>query len=1339
MKRIEWLRWFGGILIVAAMGWIAMRSQVDRTPYQRLEEVINRVLNQENAFNQKLVLARFGILNHYDDTVVYQREMLWTLQRTREVADLLGEDAELYREAWHTLEQVVKQKLDGIERFKSGNALLRNSMVHLPKVAMERGGVEPADDRTGASEMPESRVLLMLMQEMLLFSGQHDDGERVRKIEGHLAALSELPHYAEVVDHVRVILEWKPRVDQLLERILHLPVSENCRVLTRLASNHLQKRQEQALGYQIVLSGASLILLGLLLRVLWSLKLATTRQRHLQKAVDSSGDAILTSDPKGKILYVNPGFSRITGWQNREVVGRTLHDIAGYLIEPAAREWVRVALEQGQPWRGLLPVQPKPGGEWPEGRICWQQFGLTPIRSRRGRLEGFVMLAHDITDLKQTEEQLLLAKEMAESADRVKGVVNELLEISMRPEALPVVLHRALERILAIPWLPIEPRGAVFLKEAGRDRLQLIAHSGLNPALQERCARVPFGTCLCGLAARGREMVFAAHLDDRHGIRVEGMSPHGHVCLPILSGERMLGVLNLYLRDGSRREEVLEDFLLLVTTTLAGLIERKQAEEMLHKLYHAIEQSPVAVVITDLRGIIEYVNPKFSHNTGYSREEAIGQHTRILKSGHTPSGEYRALWETILRGEEWHGEFQTRKKNGALFWESVSISPLRPGQGEITHFVAIKEDITGRKEMDDQLRLAKSAAEDANRAKSEFLANMSHEIRTPMNAIIGMTALCLHTEVTPKQENYLRKIERAAQSLLRILNDILDFSKIEAGRLEMESSPFRLRDVIEHVSTLVSLPAGEKGLSYVVDVGEAVPEHLVGDGLRLGQVLTNLAGNAVKFTASGTVSISVRLESRNEREACVRFSVRDTGIGLSPEQQGRLFQSFSQADSSTTRRYGGTGLGLSISKRLVEMMQGAFEVESALGAGSCFSFSARFALPTGAELSGMAVKTLSRPVEAYGRMLRGVAGVPVLLVEDNDFNQQVAKDLLELAGLTVRIADNGAEALNALEDGPYLVILMDLQMPVMDGHEATRRIRALEAWRGVPIVAMTANVMSGERESCLANGMNEYLSKPVDVDRLFGTLVRLLCPDGEALLSAPPEPDGAVGVGNGVEEIALPDLPGIDRDGALVRLGGNRALYVKVLFRFLEGHRQSDREVRQALEAGDVPLAIRLLHTLKGVAGSLGAGPLQALCSAMEQDLGQGMGLEESRLRQLSEALHGVIAVVEAGCASLLRESPESQSPTVALSPRPEALLKLVEEMLPHLRESRPRPALPLVASMSAMGWSGEIAAAIDRLEQRLRKYRMKEALMELETLQNIVLSECASGESGAARSGEGG
>ncbi|MBF0417898.1 MAG: PAS domain S-box protein, partial [Magnetococcales bacterium] len=609
MKRIEWARWLAALLLAVAFGWIVTLTQVDPRPFQRQEELVSRMLNSETAINQKLVMARSGMLEHYDDTVIYHREVLWALDRAKELVGHLDGDGGEYMTFWRRLEQDLKRKLDGIERFKSGNALLRNSMSHLPVVAMGRTGTLPGESDPAYSRS-ELLALSRLMQDMLLFSGRQGGAELLQRIEAHLEGLADSSDYAEMVSHVRLILEWKPRTDQMLDKILKLPIADGWRQLDRIAGSHLMKRQEVARNYQFVLFGVSLVLLGVLSRVLWSLKLSTTRQRRLQQAVDSSGDAILTCDPFGVIQFVNPGFSAITGWQAMEVVGKTLFEIEGYLTDPGAREALRKALESGQAWRGLLPVRVRQKDDHVGAGICWQQFGMTPILSRRGKLEGFVMLAHDITGLKQTEEQLLHAKEMAENADRVKGVINEILELSLLPETLPALLHRALHHILSVPWLPLEFRGAVFLKDPNADRLHMTAQIGMHPELQVRCARLPFGTCLCGQTALEGHTVFADGVDARHTIRVHEMMPHGHICLPIQSGTKLLGVLNLYLRVGTQRESIFEDFLVVVTTTLAGLIERKRAEEMVQKLYHAVEQSPVAVVITDLSGIIEYVNPK---------------------------------------------------------------------------------------------------------------------------------------------------------------------------------------------------------------------------------------------------------------------------------------------------------------------------------------------------------------------------------------------------------------------------------------------------------------------------------------------------------------------------------------------------------------------------------------------------------------------------------------------------------------------------------------------------------------------------------------------------------
>ncbi|MBW2410851.1 MAG: PAS domain S-box protein, partial [Deltaproteobacteria bacterium] len=357
--------------------------------------------------------------------------------------------------------------------------------------------------------------------------------------------------------------------------------------------------------------------------------------------------------------------------------------------------------------------------------------------------------------------------------------------------------------------------------------------------------------------------------------------------------------------------------------SIVDITEGRLAQEQARKLSRATENSPASVVITAKDGTIEYVNPTFCKVTGYTFEEAIGNNPRILKSGNLPESFYKKLWDTILSGRTWRGDFVNKKKSGEEYWESASISPIKNSEGEITHFVAVKQDITERKQMEEELIVAKQASDDANKAKGDFLANMSHEIRTPMNAVIGMAHLALKTDLSPKQRDYLKKIQTSANALLGIINDILDFSKIEAGKMDIESVDFNLQDVMDNLANLVTVKAQEKeDLEVLFHTNWEVPHFLVGDPLRLGQVLINLANNAVKFTDSGEIVVSTELIEQNEDRVTLKFSVRDTGIGLTEEQVAKLFQSFTQADTSTTRKYGGTGLGLAISKKLVNLMGG---------------------------------------------------------------------------------------------------------------------------------------------------------------------------------------------------------------------------------------------------------------------------------------------------------------------------------------------------------------------------------------------------------------------------------
>ena len=509
-------------------------------------------------------------------------------------------------------------------------------------------------------------------------------------------------------------------------------------------------------------------------------------------------------------------------------------------------------------------------------------------------------------------------------------------------------------------------------------------------------------------------------------------------------------------------------------------------------------------------------------------------------------------------------------------------------QNELEHLVENRTEALSQANR--ELVVANLAAKAATQAKSQFLANMSHDIRTPMNAIIGMTQLAMQTELTPKQRNYMTKVDAAARWLLGIINDILDFSKIEAGKVVLEQVEFCLDDVIGHVGDLLLSQAQGKGLDLQFRIDPDTPRALLGDPLRLGQVLVNLIGNAIKFTATGQITVTVRRATDEKEGARLRFEVNDTGIGLSEEQRGRLFGTFSQADSSTTRKYGGTGLGLSICKHLVEMMGGEIGLDSEPGVGSTFYFDALFGVPARAGETGHAA-CAERGQGASPEAGRSLRGAHLLVVDDNAVNRELVLEILKTQGISADVASNGAEAVRMVGGGDYDGVLMDCQMPEMDGFEATRRIRANECFRELPIVAMTASTMAGDHEKCVSSGMNGHIAKPIQIDHVFSTLARWIKPR-------------APGAG-AVRDCArqgddVPRLAGVNTDEALAMLNGNVALYRKILKSFRADQADAALRIRQACAAGDRQTAMQLAHSLRGLAGNVGAEALAGAAREVE-------------------------------------------------------------------------------------------------------------------------------------------
>ena len=637
-----------------------------------------------------------------------------------------------------------------------------------------------------------------------------------------------------------------------------------------------------------------------------------------------------------------------------------------------------------------------------------------------------------------------------------------------------------------------------------------------------------------------------------------------------------------------------------------------------------IEASLDPLVTISGQGKITDVNRATERVTGISRERLVGTDfsdyftdPQKARRGYQQAFSDRQITDYPLAIRHVSGRFTEVLYNASVYCND---------NGEVEGIFAAARDVTRQKRIENELMQAKILAESANHAKSEFLANMSHEIRTPMNAIIGLSQLALNKALSPEIRDYLEKIYSSSHSLLSILNDILDFSKLEAGRLTIDHCPFDLDVMLGNINNLFSDRAEEKGLGLVVEVAPDVPRNLVGDALRLQQIVINLLGNAIKFTERGQVTLKIAVQQIDLPRVRLLFCVTDTGIGISDPDLEKLFHPFSQVDGSITRRFGGTGLGLVISQNLLQLMGSEFSVASTPGKGSSFGFELVLEVAPSAKphkVQRQPGASIPEPV-GFNQLL---AGARVLVTEDNLINQKVVREFLNLSGITVEIANNGKEAIALLEKGVFDAVLMDIHMPEMDGFEATKLIRGQARFAELPVIALTAGVTNEEQDRCRVSGMNDFVAKPINPQQLMSTLMHWLRPAEAAVTDI-----------IAAEPIAgMDELPGFDLHNLMQMLDNNQELITRLLLDFMETMKNIPGEIEAMISVGNFAAAKELVHKINGTSGNFGAVRLHAACRMLEAELKEG---QSASLTVFREAFNQAMSVL-----ATLQRSEEPMSP----------------------------------------------------------------------------------------------
>ncbi len=1096
---------------------------------------------------------------------------------------------------------------------------------------------------------------------------------------------------------------------------------------------------------------------------------AELRQRveevqKLSRATDESPASVLITSKKGDIEYVNARFTQVTGYEPDDVLGRNPRILKSDLQQTEFYEELWSTILEGRIWRGELRNKKK------SGEIYWLSASISPIRDAEGEITHFIGVQEDITARREAAER---EKRQAQEA----RLLHRVAEIAAESESFDEALEQAIAGVCELGW----PVGHAYVpSEDGAElRPTKIWHLDDRQAYEtfrEVTERTSFriGEGLPGRVLQTEGVVWIEDVTEdpnfpRNKLASE-LGVRGACGFPVKLAGRVEAVLEFFSDHPVSEDQSLLALLQNVGVQLGSVLERKRRQDELRenqtRLDLALSAGGIGIWDFDPRTELIVMDDTVRRILGLGSDaidwslEAFNEFVHPDDTERRGEAIARALGERVA----YNLEYRIVRPDGEVRYVSDRAQPV--GSGDDVKWIGTGQDVTRQKLAEAELRDARARAEEATGAKSAFLANMSHEIRTPLNGIIGFTNLALRTELTDRQEDFLRKVMVSSKTLLNLINDILDFSKIEAGKLDIESVDFQLQEVLEELADLFAHRAAENNIELVIARDSDVPSALVGDPLRLRQVLVNLINNALKFTEGGEIFVRVELAGQEGNEIGLRLSVRDTGIGIPPERVGSLFESFTQVDGSTTRKYGGTGLGLTISKQLTQLMGGEIGVESKLGRGSTFWIEVPFtrqaeerepSYPINLDLRGTRVlvvddnetcrvvleemlrsfgfevetaesgqagldqllaaaagdaafrlvmmdwrmpsmdglqasrrirrtpeladlpivmvtafgrereeresaavginRFLHKPiqqsvlfdtvVEALDQSASGgvtrrplvtkeqsrsgeLAGIHVLLAEDNQINQELAVSLLGSEGITVDIANNGLEALEKVQKRSYDGVLMDMQMPELDGYGAARKIRENDALQKLPIIAMTAHAMTGDREKCLEAGMSDYVTKPIDPEQLFETLGRWVTAKDFAGGPAPTrEPEASVASGDGLDE-----LRGIDVETALGRVRGDRRLYRKMLMNVARDHAGDADRIESSLASGDLEAARATAHTLKGVAGNLSIDPLQSAAGELESAIvtaveeGSAPGGLDHPLSGLREALGQAVQAI---------------------------------------------------------------------------------------------------------------